>query len=519
MPDRGRSPERTRVWHVYLNWQQRFGPYGQRIVLNALSGSTVNRIRHHDSVIWQHSDHDNNSLKELESLVVRLKSFGLNDNDLGLTKRLLKRVQSVSERAFVAGSFLTPTALRYIMLDDSRYGVDTRCVFLAFPYFEVKKTAKKMIFGKGDPRHPTRTLLQSRYRLNETTDRDKSQCIRMLDGRALQSYVKVAQPANSTGVTEKIEDELIYVPQMWALIVDQDHLITSASMTHQALQGPKFELEDHQKPDNNNRCSLVRISFINRGIQENVTFPMAHCTSWFGLLNMHQQIRNSLGHGKDETKPKDYPLSIGQHELSGKTWADVQRSADGQTLELWMDTPKPPKVKVTTTDDGSGSEAYTAGGAEEESQGKAEHQPCPTSDAFRELDHVPVVRPFLAWRVVDDFGETHECPVDIQIGRFLNTIYSWLPAQCAPQASTSATAGGHAHLVKDRPRPEMMVVGRSCQDADSLSSKRSEQNFYRESSILLAYFVPKSYDKESPPIRLYWGLVYKLIVGHSSVLW
>ncbi|KAL8866565.1 MAG: hypothetical protein Q9174_006226, partial [Haloplaca sp. 1 TL-2023] len=235
--ERKRSPDKTKVWYVLQNWQQKINRDGQSIVLNVIPTSEGHTIRNHVSVIWQHSDHDNSSLKELETLAIQLKPLGLNDNDLGLMKRLLRRVQSVSERAFVAESFLTPIALRYIMLNDSKYGVDKRCVFLAFPYFEVKKPRKKVIFDKGDSRHPTRTLLQSRYRLNETTDRDKSQCIRILDGRALQSYVKIPQP-KYFHLTDKIEDEVIYVPQLWALIVDQDHLITEGPLTHQALQGP-----------------------------------------------------------------------------------------------------------------------------------------------------------------------------------------------------------------------------------------------------------------------------------------
>ncbi|KAL8872906.1 MAG: hypothetical protein Q9174_001543, partial [Haloplaca sp. 1 TL-2023] len=522
--ERGRNPEKTKVWHVLLNWQRKIDHDDQSIVLNVTPSSGARKIRHHDSVVWQHSDHDNSSLKGLEKLVMQLKPHGLNDNDVGSTKRLLKRVQLVSERAFVAGSFLTPTAVRYIMLNDSRYGVDKRSVFIAFPYFEVKKPGMKMMFEKGDSKHPTRTLLQSRYRLNETTDRDKWQCIRMLDGRALRSYVKIPQPATKRDLTNNIEDEIIYVPQMWALVVDQDHLITTGPVTPEALQGPTFGLEDLDRPDYPRRCTLVRISFMNRGIPENITFPMVHCTSWFGLLNKHQQIRNSLKNGKAAAipMPMDYPLYIGNQILSGKIWASVQRSVDEQTLELWMDTPKPPKLKVTTAHDGSGSgsgsEASATSGAEEESLYNADHLVGPTSNPFQELDPVPIVKPFLAWRVVDDFDETHECSVDRQVGRFLHTICSWIPAYCVPEASTSAAPCGYVDGKRNNNRPKLMVVGRSRKDADDLAFEKNQQHIYNASSRLLASFVPKDYNKDASPIRLYWGLIYQLINDHPTYL-
>ena len=517
-----RATEKTKLRRVLLNWGKEHIDGSQRIVLNAAPDAVYPAQQPLNSVLWQHSDYDNNTLDELETLVSQLKSSGLQDNEVGLTKRLLKRVQLVTERAFVGGSFLSPTAIRYDMLNDSRYGGDKCCAFLNFPYLAVMRAQKTMAFGRGDSRHPTRTLLQSRYRLNETGDRDDSQCIRMLDARSLKSCIKDPR-AGTTWPTEKGDDKLIYVPQLWALIMGRDHMVTIGPLSDQALEGSTIELRDGAVINPSQRCTLVRISFLNRGIPEEVTYPLEQCASWFGLLNKHQEIRNALRRGKEKAAPNEYPLYVGQHRLSGKTWASVQRSANGDILELWMETPKPPKVKLNNTDGESGSEAGQPSGAEDELLAEERRTSHATSAVFKTLDEVPIVRPFLEWRVLDDFGETDGCRVDQQASRFLNAIYSSLPATCSPEASDAGPPSASGKRTVKPPgnfRPKISIQGKCRQDADDLAFERSydkdgssvEQDLYRESSRLLAYFVSKLYDKDAAPIRLYWGLVHKLMV-------
>ena len=125
----------------------------------------------------------------------------------------------MAERVFVNGRFINPVAIRYDMLDDSRYNKDKCSMFLSFPYFAIRKPDEHPpSFGNGSPEHPTRTLLQSRYRLNETTKRDESQCITELIGDKLKRCIKA--PHTSTAhLTRKRVEELIYVPQLWALIM------------------------------------------------------------------------------------------------------------------------------------------------------------------------------------------------------------------------------------------------------------------------------------------------------------
>ena len=125
----------------------------------------------------------------------------------------------MAEHHFVNGRFLSPVAIRYDMLDDSRYNKDKCSMFLSFPYFTIRKPEDPPpSFRNGAPEHPMRTLLQSRYRLNETTKRDESQCISELVGDKLKHGIKAPESETAHLNGKKVE-ELIYVPQMWALIV------------------------------------------------------------------------------------------------------------------------------------------------------------------------------------------------------------------------------------------------------------------------------------------------------------
>lgn len=71
---------------------------------------------------------------------------------------------------------------------------------------------------KGDPKHPVRTLLQSHYRLNKTVERDKDQCISLLQGKNLKSCID-APDMETAHLNSRKAKELIYVPQLWGLII------------------------------------------------------------------------------------------------------------------------------------------------------------------------------------------------------------------------------------------------------------------------------------------------------------
>lgn len=93
-----------------------------------------------------------------------------------------------------------------------------------------------------------RTLLQSHYRLNETVERDKDQCIKLLQGKNLKSCIdapdKEIAHLNSRETKGRIYvpqllssreiKERIYVPQLWGLIIGLSKPSPSELMFDQA---------------------------------------------------------------------------------------------------------------------------------------------------------------------------------------------------------------------------------------------------------------------------------------------
>ena len=481
-----------------------------------------------NSVIWQHSKFEDVRLRELETLIAQLRVCGLRESDIGLTRRLLNRVQLVAERDFVGGRFLTPKAFRYDMLDDSRYGVDKCCIFLNFPYFAVQGQQQREQFRKGDERNPVRTLLQSHYRLNKTSEKDETQCIRMLNADTLKSCIKDAQPLEISHLTSKPNDVLVYVPQMWALIIGLDHLVTVGPISDQALRSSAIVLDEEAVPVDSPTKKFVRVSFMNHGMPDDVTYPLDQCTSWFGMLNKHQQIRKALRHGNEKAAPRDYPLRIGHHILDDRSWAGVQRSIDGEVLRIWMDTPKLPRVTIRKMDGTSGSDEHSTKESDHESLAGAGSVRSMQKSNFTKMEKVPVVRAFLGWRVVDDFGETDDCPAEIQTRRFLSTIYDSLPATC-----TDATADQDSHTSVDRngphmgrsARPKLWIKGKTRKVVDDLGYDRSngrkeasiEQRLWWESCDFFKYFISEgNFHQDFAPILLFWGTLHEIMVGNVT---
>ena len=126
-------------------------------------------------------------------------------------------MRKIAERDFVGGRFLTNLALRYDNQDVSRYTVDKTCIFFSFPYFLVAKPGLRRHFDKNDQRHPTRTILQSRYRLNKTVDRDEDQCISLLGHGTTASLINGPGKKKPFWSRRVIED-LVFVPQFWGII-------------------------------------------------------------------------------------------------------------------------------------------------------------------------------------------------------------------------------------------------------------------------------------------------------------
>lgn len=160
-----------------------------------------------------------NPTKVIKEAIKECENHLLSKAEIDLTRRLLKRLRKVAEKPFVGGSYLTPLALRYDDQDVSRYTVDKTCIFFSFPYLAMAALDFRKPFPKGRHEHPPRTLLQSHYRLNNTTDQDPFQCINLLKGHEVRAHVKTLDEEDKSRLLAKKSQQLLYVPQFWGIIV------------------------------------------------------------------------------------------------------------------------------------------------------------------------------------------------------------------------------------------------------------------------------------------------------------
>lgn len=87
------SSIRTKRRQVMLHWEKEAVEAAQRLVLNAKVLTEKCKSESQNHVVWQHSEVDNITFDKLESLVTQAKSQGLQESEIGLTRRLLKRVR------------------------------------------------------------------------------------------------------------------------------------------------------------------------------------------------------------------------------------------------------------------------------------------------------------------------------------------------------------------------------------------------------------------------------------------
>lgn len=530
-PSRASTLEMTnepKLRHVNLHWEKGKHEGEERLLLNAVLRDPDAKSESQNHVIWQHSELDDMRIDTLEDIVTRSRPQGLQNSEVGLTRRLLKRVRKRAESAFVGGSFLTPLALRYDILDDSKYSVDKCCIFLSFPYFAVGKAKPRKVFAKGSPEHPIRTLLQSAYRLNDTVEQDKFQSIRILEQETLRSCID-ATGQDKAHISRKVTEELIHVPQLWALILGLDRLITTSPINDEALQGRSMKVKDAEGNGHAQCCSLVRISFMNQGRVEDLTYPIEQCSSWFGLLNKHQQIRGILNQGKEKADPFDYKLEIQGQIIEDKIWVSVQQSAHNGVLQIWMKTPrhskkKKPKISIQKADTDSESGSKTAHESDEESLPDEE----PASEApviFEKLHIVPVISSFFEWRILDEFGEPDESLLKDKLNRFLNAIYRSLPVTLngsANEAPANNARPKNTTKAGIDARPRLFIVGKTVRETEvsfrNATSGQAEDDssaarkLFRAYAKLFDYFLPRIADEQSAPVLLFWGAVFEILV-------
>ena len=210
---------------------------------------------------------DQNQIAQLR----RLKGI-----ERALVTKLLQQVQD-RVQDFVNGKYIEPLTLRYDG-EGSATDVDSpgnHATFVCFPYFDYHP-ASEICHGRDTRAHRTRALLQTKSRLECTSERDGNQVI---------------TKNNSLGPSG-----LIHVPQIWALVVndsesmhsvelgiqaqscDTDLLVTCAPCEASILRGHSISTIRQSQAMTDEEAWSIQYYSIS-GIEYFI--PVRQCRSWF----------------------------------------------------------------------------------------------------------------------------------------------------------------------------------------------------------------------------------------------
>ena len=220
---------------------------------------------------WKHIQNDGMTLGQFYQEVMRTP--GLGDDDLALVGRLLNKVRNTSEKKFVHGRYLKPITLVYEGEDtdsSASYPSEERRVpkiatFVSLPVFTIS-CPKRHDSTKDFEGHPVRALLQSRYRLESTKRRDKEQVI-----------------TKTTSIREQLahESHVVHVPQIWALMINNNTIITCAALDASVLRGETIKLMSYTAAQLDEATWSIHFTDA-RG--KDFYLPLRFCKTWFDLV-------------------------------------------------------------------------------------------------------------------------------------------------------------------------------------------------------------------------------------------
>lgn len=106
--------------------------------------------------------------------------------------------------------------------------------------------------------------------------------------------------------------------------------------------------------------------------------------------------------------------------------------------------------------------------------------------------HVPIISPFFAWEILDEFGETDKVSLPDRVDRFLKAIYGRVAAEAniKVEGKTENQVQEYLKTIKD----------------DSVALELA-QNFI---SVFRLY-VPVGKHSVSLPVEMYWGAAFEVV--------
>lgn len=191
-----------------------------------------------------------------------------------------------------------------------------------------------------------------------------------------------------------------------------------------------------------------------------------------------------------------------------------------------------PKSTLDGPSGGSLSTAAAAAAAavksddeDEEEDGVRDGTTATSSVTFDRIEKVPIVSPFLKWRVIDESGDRDACPPLERVNRFMNLIYRNLPAGVGHTTDGFANAKITIPLsttpqfaaAKKKPSIAAKTPDDAIQALIQVTANKSKEHLEVAQQVNALFskvrdaFLPDNYMPQSDPMKLFWGALTETI--------
>ena len=224
-------------------------------------------------------------------------------------------------------------------------------------------------------------------------------------------------------------------------------------------------------------------------------------------MNKQQQILEYIKEGDEKPRPMDYPIKIDEETITIQNWASVlQRSRFSETLDLWMKKDIP---EQSTQEREHPADSFVSADS--------------TVNPPETLASLGIVTPFLAWPVLDEFGEPDEHSLSDRVEKFLRAIFIALPTgnvmsmqerAMLPKLATAQRIGAKRRIqivAQSSDTIRNHLAGLSPEKSGSNDSHLFASEVFEQFEMIIALFLPEPYKADSDPVGLYWGAVYEII--------
>ena len=178
-------------------------------------------------------------------------------------------------------------------------------------------------------------------------------------------------------------------------------------------------------------------------------------------------------------------------------WASILHNGrHKEVLNIWMRKEVPSITVQPTVNNQSGGQLNTGQSGEERA-------------------HAPlVIKPFLTWPIVDEFGELDDLPLDDRYKRFLRAFVLDLPVPVIMSREERARRPKQASVQRVAAKASISITGKTRDEVRREIKPDGDNPFAIEIrdkfGKLLDFFLPDDFASDS--IQLYWGAVSEITV-------